>query len=80
MVWFGDVGAGIWREEKLAWGHKTAVGTPEIVENWWYGAAVHVAANYEVEIGEKWLNVGVIDVDRRMGESDFSFVGWKIVN
>ena len=76
MVWFGDVGAGIWWEEKLAWGHKTAVGAPEIVENWWYGAAVHVAANYEVEIGEKWLNVGVIDVDRRMGESDFSFVGW----
>ena len=76
VVWTGDFGAGTVREEFFAGRNNAAIGTPEIVEDWRDNTVMHVTANYEIKIGEEWLNVGMIEMDGGVNKCDFGFVGW----
>ena len=63
------------REEFFAWCDDAAIGAPEIVDEGWDDAIMHVAGDEEVEFAEVRRDFGVGEVDWRMDDCDFDFVG-----
>ena len=65
-------------EEFLGWREEAAVGAPEILENWRYGAVVHVAGEDKIERLEDFLDARIGQKERGMSNEDFGFLGGKL--
>ena len=80
LVWLRNASASIAREEVLAGSNEAAVGRPNIINDRWDYATVHMAWDEEVKFVKVTGDFGIEQIDWRMDECDFGFVLWQVVN